>query len=164
MHANLRSCVWGAGQQMLTQVALCPLGALLHSRDGTHQIPIFSAPRWNLFILKPEHPGEARDLTRGKIRSEKGSLCKNKWTGCENRIQWQLMSTIWPQSTSSRWPKERVLPLCGMTASWTVTLSVWSISGNVNMLFPSGMLWAEQISSFRFRKISKYIGTGMKLD
>lgn len=43
--------VWGAEEQMLTQVALCPLGALLHWRDGTHQIPIFSAPRWSLFIL-----------------------------------------------------------------------------------------------------------------
>lgn len=76
---------------MLTQVSLCPLGALLHWRDGTHQIPIFSAPRWSLFILHPEHPGEEGDLTLGNVCSEKGSLCKNKWTGCENSIQWQVM-------------------------------------------------------------------------
>lgn len=43
---------------MLTQVALCPLGALLRQRDGTHQIPNSRAPRWSLFVLSPKHPGE----------------------------------------------------------------------------------------------------------
>lgn len=52
----------GARQQMLTQVALSPLGALLHRRDGTHQIPIVGASRWSLFIPGPRHPGEEREI------------------------------------------------------------------------------------------------------
>lgn len=113
-----------------------------------HPIPILRAPRWIWFMLIPKHPGEDRDPDTGNVRAMTGSLFENKWTDCENSFRQELILNLAPITLSLEpgRSRERILPFCWMTGSWTLyvtlskTLGVQPIFGNVNALLQRGIM------------------------